>query len=543
MSQSKFLRGTLLITFGTFVTKFLGMIYKFPLESLIGAEGGALYSYAYNIYQIFLSIGTIGLPLAVAKFVSKYNALGDYATSRRIFRTGLIVMSVSGLFFFALLFFGAPMFASLTLSGMTEQTFTVDELAFVMRLVSFALILVPAMSMIRGFFQGHQSMGPSTASIIIEQIARIAFVLGGAFLVLYVFKGTIVQAVGMTTFGAFVGAVASLGVLIAYWMRRKDGLDQMLRTQSVPQSNATTWALGRELIVYAVPFVFVGLAIPLYQLVDQFTFNRAMSMIGEGAISEASYAVFVNWTHSLIMIPVSLATAFSLTLVPTITDAYTRGDMEQVRAYISQTIQLTLFVTAPAAIGLSVLGTAVYNSLYTTNILGGPILTAYAPVGILFALFSVHMAILQGLNLQRVAMLSLVIGVVAKAVLNIPFIMLFETTGAVLATAVGYLLSILWSFSHIMRATNDGYVLMFKRVLQVSTAVLLMALPVWGVSALLSMWLDPLAGRMQSLGIMLPSIIVGVIVYLLVAKWFNLYEKILGKQMMERLLRRRRARA
>lgn len=78
MSDSKFLRGTLIVTLGTFLVKFLGMIYVFPFHALVGTEGGTLYTYGYIPYTIFLSIATAGVPLAVSKFVSKYNALGDY---------------------------------------------------------------------------------------------------------------------------------------------------------------------------------------------------------------------------------------------------------------------------------------------------------------------------------------------------------------------------------------------------------------------------------------------------------------------------------
>ena len=36
--------------------KVLGAVYVIPFYQIIGAEGGTLYSYAYNIYLIFLHI-------------------------------------------------------------------------------------------------------------------------------------------------------------------------------------------------------------------------------------------------------------------------------------------------------------------------------------------------------------------------------------------------------------------------------------------------------------------------------------------------------
>src|SRR5699024_12685025 len=93
-------RGTMLLTGAAFLSKFLGMIYVIPFNELVGSKGGALYSYAYNPYTILISISTVGVPLATSKFISKYNSLGDYYTGMRMFRLGLILMSITGILSF-----------------------------------------------------------------------------------------------------------------------------------------------------------------------------------------------------------------------------------------------------------------------------------------------------------------------------------------------------------------------------------------------------------------------------------------------------------
>ena len=70
----------------------------------------ALYIWIHSIYDL-LSIATAGVPLAVSKFVSKYNALGDYKTSRRMFRSGMVMMIVTGVLSFLVLYMTAPLFA------------------------------------------------------------------------------------------------------------------------------------------------------------------------------------------------------------------------------------------------------------------------------------------------------------------------------------------------------------------------------------------------------------------------------------------------
>src|SRR5699024_11449754 len=90
--MSNIVRGTMLLTVATFLSKFLGMIYVIPFNELVGAKGGALFNFAYTPYNILISISTIGVPLAVSKYVSKYNAIGDYYTEMGMFKAGIFIM-------------------------------------------------------------------------------------------------------------------------------------------------------------------------------------------------------------------------------------------------------------------------------------------------------------------------------------------------------------------------------------------------------------------------------------------------------------------
>src|SRR5690625_2149000 len=109
--SNKVVKGTMLLTGAAFLSKFLGMIYVIPLNEIIGSRGGALYLYAYNPYTILISISTVGVPLAVSKIVARYNSLGDYQTGLRIFRTGLLMMGITGIIAFLFLFFSAEWIA------------------------------------------------------------------------------------------------------------------------------------------------------------------------------------------------------------------------------------------------------------------------------------------------------------------------------------------------------------------------------------------------------------------------------------------------
>lgn len=527
MSESKLLRGTFILSVATYTSRILGMIYLFPLIYLVGKTGMALYQYGYGQYTIFLAMSTAGIPLAVSKFVSKYNSLGDYYTGRRMLKSGLVVMAITGLISFLLLYSLAPILAPYQLGGKDQQN-TVEDVTLVIRMVSFALLVVPVMSIIRGFFQGHQSMGPTAISQVVEQFARVAFLLSASFIVIKVLDGEIVTAVGYATFAALIGAIGGLAVLVWYWFKRKPYLDELLAT-SKPQTEMSTRQMYKELISYAAPFVFVGLALPLFQYIDQYTFNSSLNAIGVED-SEELFGILFGMVPKLVMIPVSLATAFSLTLVPTITNSYTEGDFPLLRKQIDKTFQICILLVLPAVVGMSVLSYPMYNVFFGIDEVGGNLLRWYAPVALLFSFFSITAAILQGINKQKFAVVSLAIGLLIKLTFNIPFITWFGEIGSILATAFGYIVAIAYSFWMISRHAQYTFSFFVRRTILMGIFTIMMTLGILFVEWLLSFGLSLEQNRWHSTIVLLISVVVGAGIYLYLAYRTRLLEILLGNK-------------
>jgi O-antigen/teichoic acid export membrane protein len=527
---SKLLRGTFILTVGTILSKVLGLIYVIPFYQIVGKQGTALYNFGYVPYTIFISIATAGVPLAVSKFISKYNALEEYAVGRKLFKSGLVIMLTTGVAAFLIMYFIAPMLAEMSISG-KKQSISVDDVTTVIRAVSWALIVVPFMSLIRGYFQGHQSMGPSAVSQVVEQIVRVAFTLIGAYVVLKFMNGSMVSAVSVATFAAFIGAIGSLFILFWYWYKRKPYLNKLLE-QDKGTLNISLREIYKEIFIYAAPFVFVGIANPLFQSIDQFTFSKAMAEIGKsGPYATAAFSMLNFESHKIVIIPVSLATAFSLTLVPSITQAFVNQDQKSMNHQINQTFQVMLFLTLPAAIGLSLLAEPVYTVFYEHEALGTQVLAAYAPVAILFSLYSVTAAILQGINEQRYTILSLLVGLLIKLALNIPLIKMMDTRGAVLATALGYTASIVINLIVIKIYSRYQFRLVWRRSLLIFIFAGLMWLGTEIVYKFLAIFLSP-ASRMQSLILILISAGAGAVIYFYLGLKSGLADRLFGHRIV-----------
>ncbi|MFT9598941.1 putative polysaccharide biosynthesis protein [Mesobacillus sp.] len=527
--SSKLLRGTFILTLGTILSKVLGLFYVIPFFAIVGEYGTALYSFSYIPYTIFISIATAGVPLAVSKFIAKYNALEEYAVGRKLFKSGVAVMLATGILSFLIMYVTAPGLAELVMDTSNDENvkITAEDVTTVIRAVSFALIVVPFMSLIRGFFQGHQSMGPSAVSQVVEQIVRIVFVLAGAFFVLNVLEGDMVTAVSVATFAAFIGALGSLGVLGWYWMKRKPHLDKLLE-EDKKTMNISLKDIYKEILLYAAPFVFVGIANPLFQFVDMMTFTKAMTSIGNNQNEAAAAFSVLNFqSHKLVIIPVSLATAFSLTLVPSITKAFTENDRKGMRKQLDQTFQVLMYLTVPAAMGIAILAEPMYTVFYAHNDLGTDVLTTYAPVAILFALFSVTAAILQGINEQRFTILSLLTGLLVKLTFNIPLIKLLETQGAVLSTALGYTAAIIINMIVIKKYAKYPMGFVTRRIILILIFSGLMAGVTMAFYEMLVQFLSP-AAKFQSIVIIGISALVGAGVYFYLGFRTKLVDRLFG---------------
>lgn len=537
--SSKLLRGTFILTLGTMISKMLGLFYVIPFYHIVGSSGQALYAFSYIPYTIFISIATAGVPLAVSKYISKYNALEEYAVGRKLFKSGLIIMMFTGIMSFLALYFLAPYIAAMSTNSNVGSD--IEDVTTVIRAVSFALILVPIMSLIRGFFQGHQSMGPSAVSQVIEQIVRITFVLAGAYIVLHYMNGTISQAVSVATFAAFIGGVGGLFSLIWYWYKRREYLNELL-LHDKGTMNISLTEMYKEIVIYAAPFVFVGIANPLFQFIDQFTFIKTMESIGyDNTAAKDAFAIITMQTHKLVIIPVALATAFSLTLVPSITTAFVNEDRVSLNHQLNQAFQVVLFLTLPAVVGLSMLAEPIFTLFYEHSELGTEVLRTYAPVAVLFAFFLVTAAILQGINEQRFTVLSLLVGLLIKLSLNIPLIKLMETEGAIMATAIGYAAAILINLFVIKTFAGYPFKFVFRRSLLIVLFTIVMFIGTGIVYKLLTLFLSP-ASNFSALVIVIICAAVGAGIYFYLSLKTRLIYFLLGDK-VDRILRKLRLKA
>lgn len=439
--DQKMVSGTAWMTAGSMISRILGALYIIPWYAWMGGQGpgdaaNALYQMGYTPYGFFLALATAGVPSAISKQVSYYNALGEFEVSKSIYKQGLKIMAVTGVLSAVIMFLIAPLLAGISPSANT------DEAVLVMRSLTPALLIIPAQSVTRGFIQGHNTMAPSAISQILEQLSRILFVLSTVFVIRQVYSGQVVTAVAFSTFAAFVGALFSL-LYLAYVLKRMKTAFNYDPSESKGEVSVSPNQLIINIIKTSIPFIVIATGIIVFQIIDQITYGpiiSAFSNMSESNIQQ-TYGITQANAHKLIMVLTSFGTAMSIASVPLISDLIAKKNMNEVRRQFSKGIQLLLFAMFPAAIGMMAVAEPLYTIFYGNNALGTGITQVSAIMSIFVALYAVLGNMLQAANLTRPAIKALLLGLIVKIVSQVFFVAAVGPYGMLLSAIAGFAVS------------------------------------------------------------------------------------------------------
>lgn len=472
MKKNSFMQGAFIATLGIVLSKILGIIYVIPFYAIIGAQGGALYGYGYSIYSIFLGISQAGIPLAISKIVSEYNVLGYYDAKRRTFKLGKKVLAMLGVISFIIMFlFAKPL--ALLIIGDIKGGNTVEDVTFVIRVISTAVLVVPFLSIYRGYLQGHKYITPTSISQVLEQIVRVCIIVGGSFLTLKVFKLSLTSAVGVALFAATVGALSSYFYLFLKARKHSDELEK--ETLKVKQPKITDQEIIRKIIVYAFPFVMIDVFKSLINSVDVFMLVKVLvNGLGYTAKeAEAVMSVVSTWGQKINMIIASVATGLMVSLIPNLTASFVKKDMDDVNLKINQTLQWLLFFTIPMTFGLSILAKPVWTVFYGVSDFGPTVYKYYVFVALATTLFTASVTILQLLKEYKQVFICLLSGLLTNALFNIPLLYAFDAMkapayyGSTTSTILGYSVCSYLALRFIHKKYNINYEDTLKKVINI----------------------------------------------------------------------------
>ncbi|MDQ8821196.1 polysaccharide biosynthesis protein [Streptococcus ruminantium] len=532
--QATMAKGLAWLTAGNILSRLLGVAYVIPWYIWLGeyrAEANALFSMGYQIYANFLLISTVGLPTAIAKQVAKYNVLGKENVSLYLVREFFKIMLVFGAVFAGAMYISSPWLA--------EASGSKEKLIPVMYSLVPPLFIFPAMSILRGFFQGRHDMKPYAISQLAEQLVRVIWILAATFTIMKLGDGNYLNAVVQSTFAAFVGMIASV-VILVYTLWKQGYLCKLIHAKK-QKISINTGQLIKETVRDAVPIIILSLTIQLLQFIDQVTFIKVMEQITTYTNSELLelYSYMAANPNKITMMIIGISQSLGSVAIPLITEKFVQKDLKSASNLVADNLQLLFIFTIPAIVGTVLLARPLYSVFYgpSEEIAIGLFiwnLFLILPLG----LYSVISVVIQAIFENRKGIYYFLIGILVKLVLQVPMIYVFKVYGSFISTILGLGIMLYLFYRRIDTVLGIDEKLVVKDVVTISWISLAMGIIVWFVEFLLNL-LFPANGYLSSFIHLAISGSVGLLIFVILTLKTHQLDRLIGGrvQVLRRKLR------
>lgn len=533
LKKNTFIQGTIITSIILIVIKLLGALYVIPFYKIIGTNGGTLYSYAYNIYNLFLNISTAGIPIAISMIISEYLALNMYDAKERAYKIGKKIIACLAIVSFLIVFFGSEYIARFIISDVTGGN-SIEDISYVIKSVSFCLIIIPFLSVLRGYMQGHKFITPTSYSQLIEQIVRIIVVLLGSYTVIKILNKSVTSGVGIALLGAFFGGLSAY-----IYLKIKVKNNKKEFPVSDKKDQVSNKSIAKKILSYCIPLVIISVVDNLYTIVDVKLIIKGLNMVGYSAIeSETVSGIVSTWAPKICTVIIAIAISLTTNIIPHVTTSYIKKDYNEVNRRFNQAISTMLIITVPMALLLLLLSNESYYIFYGSSKYGSLALKVSAISHIFFGVWTVINTCLQSMRKFKIVYINSVAGLLSNALLDIPLILLFnkiglpEYTATIVSTCIGYSISIVIALMYLKKEMHFSYrktIDLLKKLIIPSITIIVMILLSKTFIKFEYTFIS------SAISLMIHGIL-GVIIYLIIVYKNNAIDETLGNEFIDKIL-------
>lgn len=512
MSEKKgqnFLHGAAIYTIGIVIVKILGAIYKIPLGNILGDEGYNHFELTYRVYNVFLTISTAGIPVAMSRMISEADALNKDRQVYRVFRVGVATFLGLGAAGTLIMLLFPTGLASLV--GDVQAS----RCIFVM---APSVVLVCVTAAYRGYAQGHSDMIPSTVSQVVETGVKVVVGLTCA-IVLY----RMGMSLEICAAGAILGTTVSSLAAMLYMqisVHRRYQVKPKPEAVDVPDPDKKIlW----DLLRIGIPITLSTSVMSLVQLADSaITLNQLQNSAGYTA--QAAYVLNGAYGKAMTIynVPSAFVTPFVASLMPAISAARMRGDRKAVCDTAESGMRMCTLLCLPMAVGMAVLAGPCMQVLYPNTASQGTILLVELGITCYFMTMSVMTnSILPANGNERLPLISILCGGTVKVIVS--YVLVgnpnINVYGGPIGTLCCYLvmltMNLIFMARHMARPMNLGRI--FGRA---GLSVGVMGVSAWAVWSLLHGLMSGVDATIinRPVNVLVPfvaAVLAGVVVYVI----------------------------
>ena len=341
--KNKFIKSSIILIIGGFLTKLLGMLIKITIVRNIKEEGLGLYMLILPTFMLFINISQFGFPLSLSKLVSE-----DNKSNKKLYLSIFPILILINIVLILIIIVFAP-FISNNLLHNNNTYLSIISISLVIPFTSIS-------SICRSYFFGKNKMFPHIISNITEDIVRL-------FIISFGIKKVIPLGLPIvTTFLVLSNIISEISstLVLLFFLPKNITLK---KSDFIPNRGYI-----KDNLQIAIPTTTSRLIGSFTYFLEPIILTSTLLKVGyKKSYILKEYGILTGTVIPLILLPSFFTSSISQALLPTITKEYQKRNKKNIKNTLTLAIILSLGISTLATITLVNCPSLLLEKIYHTK--------------------------------------------------------------------------------------------------------------------------------------------------------------------------------
>lgn len=389
--KNTFLKSTIVLLIGGFITKIIGFIIRIIYTKEIGENGIALYSIIMPTYSLLITLASFNIQTAVSKRISSKQS------TKKVIISSCYIMLILNIILISTTLLSSKII-SINLLKNKDTLMPIIACTLTLPFISLGYI-------IKGYFYGKQNITPHMISNVIEQLFRLLII--STILPKLTKYGTITS---VTIFILFNILSESISILILYMFLPKN---LKIKKENLKPDKFES----KEILNITIPSISGRLLGNIGYFFEPIILTNILLSKGFNInYITLEYGIYNAYSVSLLLFPSFFISAISNALMPEISKLASENNKKQIKRRIKQTLIISIITGIICTTFIYIFKEELLLKLYNTN-KGINYIKTLTPFFILFYLEAPLSSILIGINKIKTCTIISVTGVIIKLII------------------------------------------------------------------------------------------------------------------------------
>lgn len=386
--KNKFLKSTIILLVGGFITKIIGLIIKVITTRTIGIEGISLLSLINPTYSLLISLANFNILVSTSKRIS------SNISPKKVIINSCYIMFFLNVFLISFMLL-TTRFISTTLLQSEKAYYPLIACTISLPFISLGYI-------VKGYFYGKQNVAPHMISNTLEQTLRLFMI--SCILPKIIPYGNVVTITILILLNVLSESFSVIVLLLFIPKKAKIHREDLKFDQSE----------SKEILNISVPSISGRLLGNVGFFLEPIILTRVLTFTGSTlTYITTEYGIYNAYVIGTLLFPSFIISAISNALLPEISKHQANNNHELIKKRIKESLAYSLIIGLICTILVFCSAKPLLNLLYKTNE-GVTYIKILAPFFILYYLEGPLCSILTGLDKVKTCTVISTTGIAIK---------------------------------------------------------------------------------------------------------------------------------